>query len=65
MTNKNKAILACLQEVDNSRPYFVGMLGERYGWNQVTDGKDASLTKTFEEAELFPEYVAVYSFLLS
>jgi nephrocystin-3 len=22
----------CLAEIDNSRPYFIGILGERYGW---------------------------------
>lgn len=22
----------CLKEIDNSRPYFIGLLGERYGW---------------------------------
>ena len=22
----------CLQEIDNSRPFFIGIIGERYGW---------------------------------
>jgi len=22
----------CLEEIDNSRPFFIGLLGERYGW---------------------------------
>ena len=25
-------ISTCLQEIDNSRPFFIGLLGERYGW---------------------------------
>lgn len=31
--NKNKRILeVCLDEIDNSRPYFIVLLGDRYGW---------------------------------
>lgn len=30
---KNGKILsACIEEIDNSRPFFIGLLGERYGW---------------------------------
>lgn len=25
-------ISTCLQEIDNSRPFFIGLIGERYGW---------------------------------
>ena len=27
----------CLDEVDQCRPYFIGLLGERYGWVPTTD----------------------------
>lgn len=27
-----KVIDICLSEIDKSRPYFIGLLGERYGW---------------------------------
>ncbi|MDE6791530.1 MAG: tetratricopeptide repeat protein [Muribaculaceae bacterium] len=27
-----KVISTCLQEIDNSRPYFIGIIGDRYGW---------------------------------
>ncbi len=27
-----RVIEICLQEIDKSRPFFIGMLGERYGW---------------------------------
>lgn len=31
--SKNGLVLAsCIEEVDNSRPFFVGILGARYGW---------------------------------
>ena len=26
------AVTTCLREVENSRPHFIGLLGERYGW---------------------------------
>jgi nephrocystin-3 len=29
---EGKAMLICLDEIDRSRPYFIGILGERYGW---------------------------------
>lgn len=29
---KGKVIQICLHEIDKSRPYFIGILGERYGW---------------------------------
>ena len=28
----------CLAEIDRSRPYFIGMLGERYGWIPPQEG---------------------------
>ena len=56
MGNDGETILSCLREVDRSRPYFVCLLGERYGWHQDIDGKDSSLTKTFEKAEKENEY---------
>ncbi len=29
---QGKVIEICLHEIDKSRPYFIGILGERYGW---------------------------------
>jgi len=29
---EGKVLPICLAEIDNSRPYFIGLLGERYGW---------------------------------
>ena len=58
MTKDGKTILHCLQEVDNSRPYFVGIIAQRYGWAQEKDGGDASLTATFEATEKVPQYIS-------
>ena len=57
MSKNAQTILRCLQEVDRSRPYFVGLLAQRYGWHQEKDNVDADLTRTFVEAEKFSEYL--------
>ena len=36
-SQQGKVIPICLGEVDRCRPYFVGMLGERYGWIPSAD----------------------------
>jgi len=36
-SEQGKVIGICLAEIDNCRPYFIGMLGERYGWIPPTD----------------------------
>ncbi len=64
MTKDGKTILHCLQEVDNSRPYFVGIIGQRYGWCQEMDGKDVELTNTFEATEKVPQYLTPLFFFM-
>lgn len=36
---EGQVLARCLQEIDDSRPYFIGLLGERYGWvpDQIPD----------------------------
>lgn len=41
----------CLNEVDNTRPFFIGLLGERYGW--VPDNAAIDKMKT---TNVFEEY---------
>ena len=44
---QGKVIEICLNEIDKSRPYFIGILGERYGW--IPDEKERSkIEKTLE-----------------
>lgn len=31
-TKSGKVIQVCLQEIENSRPFFIGIIGNRYGW---------------------------------
>lgn len=34
---RGEVLPICLAEIDRSRPFFVGLLGERYGWMPSTD----------------------------
>ncbi|KAH3758308.1 Tetratricopeptide repeat protein [Pelomyxa schiedti] len=45
-------IRVCLEQVERCKPYFLCMLGERYGWSRCTSGENsATLTKSFRQAE--------------
>ena len=35
---RGEVLPICLSEIDRARPYFIGMLGERYGWVPPPDG---------------------------
>lgn len=56
-------IASCLQEIDNARPFFVGILGLRYGWMptieelncsrpSITRNQDWLLSKLVESASI-------------
>jgi tetratricopeptide (TPR) repeat protein len=40
---RGEVLPICLSEIDRARPYFIGMLGERYGWVPPPDGFAADL----------------------
>ena len=40
---QGKVLPICLAEIDRSRPYFIGLLGERYGWVPEKDLYESSL----------------------
>lgn len=31
------AVSICMQEIDNSRPFLIGLIGDRYGWQPTAD----------------------------
>ncbi len=35
---RGEVLPICLNEIDRARPYFIGMLGERYGWIPAAEG---------------------------
>jgi nephrocystin-3 len=40
---QGKVLPICLAEIDRSRPFFIGLIGERYGWIPEADKYDLSL----------------------
>lgn len=42
---RGEVLPICLAEIDRARPYFVCMLGERYGWVPPADKYDSSLVE--------------------
>ncbi len=46
---RGRIIGTCLEEIDSCRPFFVGLLGERYGWVPGMEEleKDSELRKTY------------------
>jgi nephrocystin-3 len=42
-SKQGKVLPICLAEIDRSRPYFIGFLGERYGWVPDAGQYDPSL----------------------
>lgn len=40
---RGETVDICMSEIDRSRPLFIGMIGERYGW--VPDGSGISVTE--------------------
>ena len=39
-SEESKVVQICLEEIDRSRPFFIGILGGRYGWQPVTEPVD-------------------------
>ena len=42
---RGEVLPICLSEIDRARPYFIGMLGERYGWIPPKNGFDDALIR--------------------
>ena len=49
-SENGKVLEICLNEIDNSRPFFIGLLGDRYGWCP----SEHELDKNHNIEELFP-----------
>ena len=42
-SQNGRTIAICLREIDRSRPYFIGLLGQRYGWVPSADEYPATV----------------------
>ena len=50
--SKNGLVIAsCIQEVDDSRPFFIGILGARYGWMPTIEELDCNRPSIIENQE--------------
>ena len=49
-SENGKVLEICLKEIDNSRPFFIGLLGDRYGWCPTEE----ELEKNHNIEELHP-----------
>lgn len=47
---QGKVVAICLDEIEKCRPYFIGFLGERYGWSPT----DSDLSRKAELVARFP-----------
>ena len=53
-SSSGAVVKLCLQEIDACRPFFIGMLGERYGWHLTGDkGVDELLDTTMDIGEAY------------
>ena len=43
---QGNVLSVCLDEIDQCRPYFIGLLGERYGWVPAHDGYPTELAES-------------------
>ncbi len=48
---QGKTLGVCLREVERSRPFFFGFVGERYGWKPKKEEIDSSVFKDFDFLE--------------
>ncbi|XP_071504967.1 uncharacterized protein [Diadema antillarum] len=49
-SNDGQTISICLREIDRCRPYFICLMGDRFGWSQTEDEVDELLSKSFDYA---------------
>ena len=53
-SESGKVVDICLREIQNSIPFFIGIIGNRYGWIPSSGDIDESTFDRFDQ--LFPEY---------
>jgi tetratricopeptide (TPR) repeat protein len=59
-SKQGKVVDICLKEIQKTTPFFIGLLGERYGWVPNEDER----RKIAESTEVFEEYPWIHDELL-
>ncbi|MHC6202867.1 DUF2225 domain-containing protein [Breznakiellaceae bacterium SP9] len=52
-SKQGKVVDICLKEIQNTRPFFIGLLGERYGWTP-SEGEQEAIVKNTAILEEYP-----------
>ncbi|MDR1180682.1 MAG: tetratricopeptide repeat protein [Bacteroidales bacterium] len=52
-SQQGKVVEICLKEIDNTHPFFIGLIGERYGWSPDEKERKAMAEKT-NVFEIYP-----------
>lgn len=50
-----KVVEICLREIENSIPFFIGIIGRRYGWVPTREEMSESVTERFSEVNEYLE----------
>lgn len=54
-SKSGKVVEICLREVENSIPFFIGIIGNRYGWVPAKDDLGGNVTERFTDVNKYIE----------
>lgn len=54
-SKSGKVVEICLREIENSIPFFIGIIGNRYGWVPKKEDLGGNVTERFTEVEKYIE----------
>ncbi len=54
-SESGKVVEICLREIENSTPFFVGIIGNRYGWIPAPEDLGESLRERFSQVDRYVE----------
>ena len=52
-SESGKVVEICLREIENSIPFFIGIIGNRYGWVPEKDDLDGRVTERFPDVDRY------------
>ena len=54
-SKSGKVVEICLREIENSTPFFIGIIGNRYGWVPAREDLEGSVTEKFTDVNKYIE----------
>ena len=52
-SKSGKVVEICLREIDNSIPFFIGIIGNRYGWVPAKEDLGGNVTERFTDVSKY------------